>query len=289
MYMEYYGLTADPFRLAADRENLYSHRTLRKARSYLQYGLQMSEGIILVTGESGTGKTTLINSIVSDDLGFELDPVVIECTNYNGRELLCNYAAILAGTNTMSDIPEALNTITHCLLEIKSEGKKALLVLDEAQQLTDDALFKILQLANLRADGEQLVQIHLVGLSQLRDTILRPEHEQLHQRLVATCSIKPLTVQETEEYILHSLKAAGWNGTPKISRKVFQLIHNTSLGIPRWINLNGSRLLLHGMANEKQTLGLADVCEVLRELLSEDLLPAKIRSINKKAGKLKAA
>ncbi|MDB4223193.1 AAA family ATPase [Granulosicoccus sp.] len=289
MYMEYYGLTADPFRLTADRENLYSHRTLSKARSYLQYGLQMSEGIVLVTGESGTGKSTLINSVVTDDLQIRLDPVVIECSNYTGGKLLSNYASILSGTNTSANIPEALNTITHLLLQIKSEGKKALLVLDEAQQLTDDALFKLLQLANLKINGEQLVQIHLVGLPQLRDTILRPEHEQLHQRLVATCSIEPLTAVETEQYIIHCLTSAGWNGTPRISRQVFKLIHNTSLGIPRWINLSGSRLLLHGMANEKQNLELSDVCEVLRELLSEDLLPSKVRRINQKDGKTQAA
>ena len=287
--MEYYGLTSDPFRLDADQVNLYSHKTLNKARSYLQYGLQMSEGIVLVTGESGTGKSTLINSVVTDDLQIQLDPVVMECTNYTGSELLRNYASILSGTNTSANIPEALNTITHLLLQIKSEGKKALLVLDEAQQLTDDALFKLLQLANLKINGEQLVQIHLVGLPQLRDTILRPEHEQLHQRLVATCSIEPLTAVETEQYIVHCLTAAGWDGTPKISRQVFKLIHNTSLGIPRWINLSGSRLLLHGMANEKKNLELSDVCEVLRELLSEDLLPSKVRRINQKDGKTQAA
>jgi type II secretory pathway predicted ATPase ExeA len=280
MYKEYYGLTADPFRLAADQVNLYSHKTMSKARSYLQYGLEMGGGIVLVTGESGTGKTTLINGLVNDDLGFKLDPVVIECTNYTGSELLRNYAAILSGENVDYEISESLNTITHFLMEIRSEGKKALLVLDEAQQLTDDALYKLLHLANLKFNGEQLVEIQLVGLPQLRDTILRPEHEQLHQRLVATCSIEPLSAIETAQYIVHNLTAVGWNGSPEICPKVYKLIHKASLGIPRWINLNASRLMLHGMTNQKQRLELEDFCEVLRELLSEDLLPAKVRRQN---------
>ena len=282
MYMEYYGLSADPFHLAADQANLYSHKSLRKARSYLQYGLQMNEGIVLMTGESGTGKSTLINSISTGNFGIEVDAVVIECANYTGSELLLKYAALLTGSNTSSDISEALNTISQTLIETKSEGKKAVLALDEAHQLTDDALFKLLQLANLKVNGEQLVQIHLVGLPELRDTILRPEHEQLHQRLVATCRIHPLTIAETKEYIVHNLTAAGWKGTPEISPKAYKLIHNTSMGIPRWINLTGNRLMLHGMTNEKQSLELSDVCEVLCELLSEDLLPAKVRRNNQK-------
>jgi len=231
---------------------------------------------VLVTGDIGTGKTTLINSLLKDDIGIQLDPVVIECADYTGIELLRNYAAILSGDSLppeQLELPETLNTISHLLMQTKAEGKKALLVLDDAHQLSDDALQKLLHLTNLKVNGQQLLKIQLVGLPNLRDTILRQEHEQLHQRLAATCSIEPLTLLETAEYIIHNLKEAGWKGNPRIDPKVFKVIHNTSMGIPRWINLNASRLMLHGMINEKQSLELPDICEVLCELLREDLLP----------------
>ncbi len=290
MYTEYYGFSADPFRLTADHHNLYSHQSLVKARSYLQYGLQVGEGIILMTGDSGTGKTTLIESVVDEQMGANLDPVVIECSDYSGQELLAHYASILSGEDVKADVPDALNIITHGLVQAHSEGKNSLLVLDEAQQLQQDALSKLTLLSNLRHGGEQLVQIFLIGRSSLRDTLMLPEFEHLHQRLVATCRLNRLTVAETKEYVIHKLTAADWTGSPAISPNVFAAMHKTSMGIPRWINLICSRLLLHGMVNEKDVLDLPDVCEVLRDMLQEDLLPAAVRNANKsKSASLRAA
>ena len=237
MYTEYYGFSADPFRLAADYHNLYSHQSLAKAQSYLQYGLQVGEGIILVSGDSGTGKTTLVDIAVTQAAGASLDPVIVECSDYSGQDLLSHYATILSGEDSKVDIPDALNIVTHSLMQAKSEGKRSLLVLDEAHRLQPDALQKLALLNNLRFSGEQLVQIFLVGNPTLRQTLLQPEFENLHQRLVATCRIEALTRSETKEYILHNLTAVKWNGSPAIDPTVFSAIHKTSLGIPRWINL----------------------------------------------------
>jgi type II secretory pathway predicted ATPase ExeA len=290
MYTEYYGFTADPFRITADTQNLYSHQSLVKARSYLQYGLQVGEGMVLMTGESGTGKTTLVESVVGSEADSSLDPICIECSDYTGQELLSLYATVLAGEDVKADVPDALNIITHTLVEAQSEGKRSLLVLDEAQQLQHDALDKLTLLSNLRYGGEQLLQIYLLGRNSLRDTLLLPEFENLHQRLMATCRLKRLSSSETKEYILHKLTAVDWTGSPAISPNVFAAIHKTSMGIPRWINLISSRLLLHGMVNEKDVLDLPDVCEVLRDMLQEDLLPAEVRRANTaKSASLKAA
>lgn len=290
MYTEYYGFSADPFRLTADNNNLYSHQSLVKARSYLQYGLQIGEGIVLLTGGSGTGKTTLVETVVNEELDANLDPVIVECVDYSGQELLQHYASILSGEDVNADIPDALNIITHSLVEARSQGKQCLLVLDEAHQLQQDALNKLTLLNNLRVEGHHLVQIFLVGQPELRETLLKPELEHLHQRLVATCRIKRLRSDETKEYIVQSLATVGWNGTPAISPTVFAAIHKTSMGIPRWINLICSRLMLHGMVNQLDVLDLPDVCEVLRDLLQEDLLPAAVRQANRaKSASLKAA
>jgi len=290
MYTEYYGFSADPFRLAADHQNLYSHQSLVKARSYLQYGLQVGEGIILMTGDSGTGKTTLVETVVNEQMGASLDPVVVECSDYSGQELLAHYASILSGEDVKADVPDSLNVITHALMQAHSEGKKSLLVLDEAQQLDQDALSKLTLLSNLRFEGEQLVQIFLIGRHSLRETLLQPELEHLHQRLVATCRLRRLSTAETKEYVVHKLTAVDWTGSPAISPNVFAAIHKTSMGIPRWINLICSRLMLHGMVNQKDILDLPDVCEVLRDMIQEDLLPAAVRSANTaKSASLKAA
>lgn len=290
MYTEYYGLDADPFRLAADNNNLYSHQSLVKARSYLQYGLQVGEGIILLTGDSGTGKTTLVETVVNEQLGANLDPIIVECSDYSGQELLSHYATVLCGEDVKADIPDALNLITHALMQAHSEGKHSLLVLDEAQQLQSSALDKLTLLNNLRYAGDQLVQIFLIGRPDLRETLLQPDLEHLHQRLVATCRLNKLTKSETKEYVLHKLTAVNWTGSPAISPNVFAAIHKTSTGIPRWINLICSRLMLHGMVNQKDVLDLPDICEVLRDMLREDLLPAEVREANTtKSASLKAA
>jgi len=280
MYTEYYGFSADPFRPSADNQNLYSHQSFAKTRSYLHYGLQAGEGITLVTGHSGTGKTTLVESIINEEIGANLDPVVLECADYTGQELLGFYATVLCGEEIKSDIPDTVNFITHALIKIRSEGRQALLVLDEAQELQPEALNKLTLLNNLRYAGEQLVQIFLVGRPGLRETLLLPELEHLHQRLVATCRIKRLTAAETKDYILHKLAAVDWTGTPEFNQNVFPAIQKTSMGIPRWINLIASRVMLHGMVNQKDVIELPDVCEVLRELVQEDLLPAEVRSAN---------
>lgn len=284
MYKEYYGLSADPFRISADHSNLYSNESFTKARSYLQYGLHNAEGVVLLTGVPGTGKTSLMNSIIGASGDLNLSAAVIECTDYTGAQLLGYYARILGSEESKADITESMFTITENLKRLKEQGKKAVLVLDEAQQLTDDALHKLTLLANLQVAGEQLVQLFLIGQPKLRETLLlEPGLEQLHQRLVGTCHLDPLTAAETKEYILQNLRSVNWNNNPAIASNVYTAVHRSSLGIRRWINLICSRLMLHAIANDRQELELPDLCEVLSDLIKEGLLPQEIRQSNIKA------
>lgn len=283
MYTEYYGLSADPFKIAADYNNLYSQPSFEKARSYLQFGLHSTEGVVVLTGVSGSGKTTLVNSVISMSADLNVSSSVIECTNYTGHQLLGYYARILGSEDSKLEITESLLSIADSLTRLRDQGKKAVLVLDEAQQLTEDALQKLTLLVNLQTAGEQLVQIFLVGRPRLLDKILDPQHELLHQRLVATCRIEPLDAAQTKDYILQNLRATGWNNNPSIASNVYTAVHRSALGNRRWTNLICSRLMLHAIANDRKELELPDLCEVLSDLIEEGLLPQKIRESNLKA------
>ncbi len=278
--MEYYGLSGDPFRLANDFRNLYSQPSFVKASSYLQYGMQSGDGIVLITGKAGTGKTTVINTVLYEARLLSNQASVIECVDFDGEQLLSYYARLLGDENPSQNLTDSILWITESLLKLNEQGRQPVLILDEAHHLSSDALTKLTLLANQQRNGQSLVQLFLVGQPLLWDKINQPEHEQLHQRLMATCEVEPLTADETREYILQNLQAVGWNNRPAIASNVYTEVHRSSLGIRRWINLICSRLMLHAMAHDCQELELQDLCEVISDLISERLLPQEIRESN---------
>lgn len=280
MYMEYYGLSADPFRLTSDFRNLYSQPSLAKASSYLQYGLQSGDGIVLITGKAGVGKTTIVNRVMHDARQISNQASIIECTDFDGAELLNYYARLLGDNSSHQNLTDSIHWITSTLKQLNEQGRQPLLVLDEAHQLSDDALNKLTLLANQQQDGQSLLQIFLIGQPELQDRLNQSEYEQLHQRLIASSEIQPLNVEETFDYISQNLKAAGWKNKPVFSPNVYTEVHRSSLGIRRWINLICSRLMLHAMANNQDELELQDLCEVISDLISEQLLPQQIRESN---------
>lgn len=277
MYHEYYGFSSDPFRLTPSTNPLFLHTTFKKAVSYFEYALHNGEGSLMVTGGAGSGKTTLINNIVREQHDHSIDFTVIDSTLCSGNELLGQYAANLGISSTDHGTTYTLtNAISENLDAVKKQGKRAVLILDEAHLLSEDALDKVHLLTNLNTSGQPLVQIILVGQQSLQKSILSPELQHLHQSLVATCNIKALLREETHGYIMHQLHSVGWNDSPRIAENVFPAIHRTSLGEPPWINLICSRLLLHAMAGDKNFIGIPDLCEVLNDLLCENLLPREI-------------
>ncbi len=280
MYMEYYGLSGDPFRLTDDYRNLYSQPSFVKASSYLQYGMEAGDGMVLVTGRAGTGKTTAINSVLQQARHSNSQALVVECVDYTGEQLLGYYARLLGDETPQQNLTDSIYFITGTLAKLNEQGRQPLLVLDEAHHLSSDALTKLTLLANQQKNGQPLMQIFLVGQPEIWDKINRPEHEQLHQRLVASSEIKPLSIDETREYILQNLQAVGWNNKPAIAPNVYTEVHRSSLGIRRWVNLICGRLMLHAMAHDRQELELQDLCEVISDLIGERLLPQEIRESN---------
>lgn len=273
MYETFYGLREEPFRLSPDSRLRFMHPSYKKARAYMQYALQRREGFVMVTGRPGTGKTTLINDITTQLADQGNLHAALTSTQIQADDLL-RLTVLKFGLNGETDYKaELIHRLENFLYRIHREGRRPLLIIDEAQDLAKDALEELRLLTNLQKDNQPLLQIFLVGQEELRQTVLMPGLEQLHQRIVAACHLTPLTLETTKEYIQHRLERVGWQGDPVLGQEIYNPIHIHSLGIPRVVNQICSRLLLHGMVMDKHELGLEDISEVINDLSQEQLLP----------------
>ncbi len=273
MYHKFYNLTTEPFRLSPDHRFCYKHRSYGRAKTYMTYALDREEGFVVVTGSPGTGKSTLIEDLFAD---LKAKPVVkakLVSTQLEADDLVrmvvFSFGVQAAGLDKATLIVQ----LTDVLVKHRRSGRRALLVVDEAQDLSHSALEELRLLTNLQKDSVPLLQIFLVGQQELRDLIRDKSMEQLHQRIIAACHLEPLKAEETRAYVEHRLIYVGWNGDPCISDAAFHMIHEFSAGVPRRINLVCSRLFLHGCVEERHKLLVADVQEVLQELVDENLDP----------------
>lgn len=279
MYESYYGLREEPFRLSPDSRLCFPHPSYKRARSYMQYALNRREGFVMVTGRPGTGKTTLIGDITADlsqqgNLFAALTSTQIEADD------LLRLVVLKFGLDGEKDNKAMLiHRMEKYLQRLHREGRRPVLIIDEAQDLTADALEELRLLTNIQQDNQPLLQIFLVGQEELRPLVQSPGLEQLHQRIVAACHLQPLGAEATEEYIEHRLSRAGWEGDPSITSEVYPVLHEASQGIPRIINQICSRLLLQGMVEEKHELGAEDIKQVIQELNEEQLLPSPREAI----------
>ena len=271
MYDRHYGLTQEPFRLSPDHHFAYQHRAYKKARAYMAYAFMRAEGFVMVTGRPGTGKTTLVGALVEDLANERAHIANLVCSQLQADDLLSMVAHEFGVDLSITSKGQQLQHLTRYLQKLHREDRRALLIVDEAQDLSVTAMEELRLLTNIQVAGRPLLQIFLLGQPELRELILRPEMEQVHQRIVAASHLKPLEADETEEYIRHRLLAASWQGNPALSNAVFPLIFKFSEGVPRRINLICSRLLLHGSVEELTKLGARDVREVVEELQMENL------------------
>ncbi len=274
MYQEHYSLKAEPFPLSSRGEGLFFHESFKRCMSYLLYGFHRGEGMVLITGLPGGGKSTLIEEIVTETSDVEMPVTVVDCANLAGSDLLELYLEGL-GVVAAPDVSNA-RAVRDTLASIR-QARRPVLVLDDAHLLSEEDFKTVYMLCNLKQKGVHLVQVVLAGHPKLRETLLSPGNEQLHQRLVATCNIDALEMSETREYILHKLRAVGWTDNPSVAESVYGAIYRSSLGLPRWIDLICSRMLLNAMAGDRKFISLDDICEVIRDLINEDLLPDQVR------------
>lgn len=273
MYETFYGFREEPFRLSPDSRLCFMHSSYKKAKAYMEYALQRREGFVMVTGRPGTGKTTLINHITAELTNDGNLFAALSSTQIQADDLL-RLVLLKFGLNGANEHKALLiHELENFLFRIHREGRRPLLIIDEAQDLSATALEELRLLTNLQKDSQPLLQIFLVGQEELRQTVLAPGLEQLHQRIVASSHLKALDKESMEAYIKHRLTNVGWNNNPSLSSDIFPVIHDSSQGVPRIINQICSRLLLHGMVEEKSELGLDDIMEVIDDLNLEQLLP----------------
>jgi putative secretion ATPase (PEP-CTERM system associated) len=272
MYETFYGLKEEPFRLTPDSRLCFSHSSYKNAKAYMQYALYRGEGFVMVTGHPGTGKSTLINDLISEFDGGKVVFTSLSCTQVQADDLIRLIALNfnLDGTTEYKSL--LLHNLKNFFLKLYNEGRRSLLIIDEAQDLPAGALEELRLLTNLQQNNQPLLQIFLVGQEELRQTVHSPALEQLRQRIVATCHLEPLGVDDTAGYIKYRLKKSGWENNPALDEDIFPLIHTYSRGIPRLINLICSRLFLHGMVEEKQLLEKSDAKLVIDGLVQEQLL-----------------
>lgn len=269
MYESFYGLTGKPFQLNPDPAFLFSSKGHSSAYAYLKYGVFQGEGFIVITGEIGAGKTTLVRALLE-----ELDPnhvvaAQLVSTMLDSDNLLRAVATAFGLSVRGEDKAHLLAGLEAFLTSLVTQHKRALLVVDEAQNLTAQALEELRMLSNFQLGDRALLQSFLVGQPELRDLMRAPTVQQLRQRIIASYHLGPMDKGETRGYVEHRLQRVGWKGDPAFADEAFARIYEATGGIPRRINQLCNRLLLAGYLAEKHALTRADVEEVASEIGSE--------------------
>lgn len=271
MYEAFYGLTNKPFQLNPDPSFYFGSKQHRRAAAYLEYGMHQNEGFIVITGEVGAGKTTIVRGMLD---GLDQDKVVaahLVSTQLDADDTLRLVGAAF-GLRT-KDVSKAdiLMSLEAFLISMTGKGKRCLLIVDEAQNLTARAVEELRMLSNFQFGNHALLQSFLVGQPEFRQILQSPHMMQFRQRVIAACHIGPLDVTETQAYIEHRLKCAGSSGLPNILPAAYEAIFKASSGIPRRINSICDRLLLFGYLSSKKEFDMPDVEEVAREIHEETM------------------
>ena len=269
MYESFYGLTAKPFQLQPDPSFFFASKGHKRAMAYLEYGLSQGEGFIIITGEVGAGKTTLMRRLFNKLETEEIIFAQIVNTYLDADEVLRMVAAAF-GLN-IENITKAslLIELEKFLRQCDQQGKRALLVVDEAQNLSADTLEQLRMLSNYQTEDKPLLQTFLLGQPEFRRILLGNNMQQLRQRVIATYHLGPMDSSETRAYIEHRLKMVGWRDDPVIQDDAFSLIYEKSRGIPRKINTLCDRMLIMGYLEELHSFGTQEVNEVIQDINQE--------------------
>ena len=265
MYKEYFGLRANPFNVNPDPRYLFLTRHTEEALACLTYGIQSRKGFVLLTGEVGTGKTTLINKLLEWLRTQQVPTAFVFNSRMNVTQFL-DYAmadfGIPCDTRSKSQV---LLRLYQWLLERYRAGETAVLIVDEAQNLADEVLEEIRMLTNLETFTEKLLQIILVGQTELELKLKHPSLRQLRQRLTLRAKTHPLTAEETKAYIQQRLRIAGSNGQTIFDPESLDAIFRYTNGIPRVVNLICEHCLVSAFVDQQKVIGASIVEAVARD------------------------
>jgi putative secretion ATPase (PEP-CTERM system associated) len=274
MFDDFYGLTGRPFQLTPDPAFYFESATHRKALSYLGYGLAQGEGFIVITGEVGAGKSTLVAHLMRKVDPAQLTVGQIVTSNLDGEELV-HVAAQSFGLEVEGhDKATALGAIEGFLHDEARAGRRCLLVVDESQNLSVEALEELRMLSNFQLGAHPLLQTLLLGQPEFKQVLANePSLEQLRQRVIAAHHLEAMGPSEIEPYIVHRLQCVGWGGNPAFDQRVFAELHEATGGIPRRVNQLMSRLLLLGAVEQRSRIDSAMLSSVRKEMEGESVFP----------------
>jgi len=267
MFNDFYGLSGRPFQLTPDPTFYFESLTHRKALSYLSYGLAQGEGFVVITGEVGAGKSTLVAHLMATIDPARLTAAQIVTSKLDGEELVHIVAQAFGLIVDGHDKASALGAIEAFLHDEARAGRRCLLVVDESQNLALDALEELRMLSNFQLGAHPLLQTLLLGQPEFRDTIQdHPQLEQLRQRVIAAHHLEAMELGEVQPYIEHRLKCVGWTGNPQFDQGVFTELFEASGGVPRRINQICNRLMMLGAVDQRSRIDRAMLSQVLDEL-----------------------
>lgn len=266
MYQQFYGFREMPFNITPDPRFLFLSKGHQEALQHLRYGIREKKGFIVLTGEVGCGKTTLCRQLLEEMDPNNIETALILNPRLTETQLLQAILHELGVETTKRSRQDLLERLNDHLLELIAAGKEIVVIIDESQNMSFEALEHVRLLSNLETNTQKLLQIILIGQPELKEKLQREELRQLRQRVLVYYDLRPLSREQTSQYIQHRLTLAGANGRPQFTRRAMGKIFSTSQGIPRLINNLCDKALLSAYVKSRDTVTWWDAWRAAKEL-----------------------